>query len=309
MLFKFIKYTRIWFIISILVIAAGIGGMVRNKMNPNLDSMLVYGIDFTGGSLMEVDFEEGIETEGREFKQQVSAAFQAGFPESGGEIRDTSADTFIIRSKTMTDEDLNAVTTAINEQVGGFELVRYETIGPKFGESLRRGAIIALTLALVAIVLYIAYAFRRVPKRVSPWKFGFAAIVALAHDVLITLGVFALFQFEVNAFFITALLTIMGFSVHDTIVVFDRIRENLRHQGRDDTFGVIADESLNQTLTRSINTSISTLFPLVALYIWGSSAIQPFVLALIIGIIVGTYSSIFIASPVLTLWQEKGRDR
>src|SRR5690606_2888898 len=127
----------------------------------------------------------------------------------------------------------------------------------------------------------IAYAFRKIPKRVSPWRFGFAAIFALVHDVLITLGVFALLGLEINAFFITALLTIMGFSVHDTIVVFDRIRENLKSQTREQSFGDIADISLNQTLARSINTSVSTLFPLLALYIWGAPSIQTFVLALI----------------------------
>jgi preprotein translocase SecF subunit len=131
----------------------------------------------------------------------------------------------------------------------------------------------------------------------------------LVHDILITLGAFALLGFEVDAFFITALLTIMGFSVHDTIVVFDRIRENLKNQSRDETFGQIADKSLNQTLTRSINTSVSTLFTLVALYFLGAESIRIFVFALIIGILVGTYSSIFIASPILTIWQERRRLR
>ncbi len=154
-------------------------------------------------------------------------------------------------------------------------------------------------------MFYIAYAFRKIPKRVSPWKFGFSAIVALAHDIVITLGVFALLGYEVNVFFITALLTIMGFSVHDTIVVFDRIRENLKGQTSKQSFGDIADISLNQTLARSINTSVSTLFPLLALYIWGAGSLRTFVFALIVGILVGTYSSIFIASPVLTLWQGK----
>jgi len=209
----------------------------------------------------------------------------------------------------MSEEQLQAVQASVEAEIGSFELLRFNTIGPKIGDTLKRKALIALGIALVAIVLYIAYAFRKVPKKVSPWRFGFSAIVALAHDIIITLGVFALLGLEVNAFFITALLTIMGFSVHDTIVVFDRIRENLKKQGRDDTFGDIADISLNQTLTRSINTSLSTLFPLVALYIWGAESIKILVFALIIGIFVGTYSSIFIASPILTIWQERRRLR
>ena len=172
---------------------------------------------------------------------------------------------------------------------------------------MKTKAITALVVALIAIVFYLAYAFRNVPKRVSPWKFGVCAVVSLAHDVLTTIGIFALLDYEINALFITALLTLIGFSNHDTIVVYDRIRENLKHQNRDQSFAEIADISLNQTLSRSINTSLSTIFPLVALYFFGAQSLKHFVFALIFGIFIGTYSSIFIASPLLTLWQERGR--
>ncbi len=304
MQYKFIKHTRTWFILSILAIAIGIGGMINNKLSDG--SVLSYGIDFTGGSLMEVQFED------ENFKPEIEEVYttiNTVFPEKVSQITITDESSYLVQSKTMSEEELQMVSATITDEMGAFELIKFQSIGPKIGETLKRKAVIALGIALIAIVLYIAYAFRKVPKKVSKWKFGFAAILALAHDVLITLGVFAVFGFEVNAFFITALLTIMGFSVHDTIVVFDRIRENLQRQSRDDTFGDVADVSLNQTLSRSINTSVSTLFPLLALYIWGSPAIQTFVFALIVGILVGTYSSIFIASPVLTLWQEKGRLR
>lgn len=301
MKFKFIKHTKIWFTLSTIAVLIGIGAMVYNKVN--YGRALELGIDFTGGSLMEIQPETDIDM------GVIGESVNETYPGLFKEYVKTDVGSYIIQASHMSEDELQGVSQIIKEQNGEFELLRFTTIGPKIGSTLKSKAFTALAIALVAIVLYIAYAFRRVPKRVSPWKFGFCAIVALAHDILITLGVFAILGFEVNAFFITALLTIMGFSVHDTIVVFDRIRENLKKQTRDDSFGDIADISLNQTLTRSINTSLSTLFPLVALYIWGAESIRIFVFALIIGIFVGTYSSIFIASPLLTYWQERKRRR
>ena len=301
MKFKFIKHTKVWFTISIIAVLVGIGAMAYNKIN--YGRALELGIDFTGGSLMEIQSEFDIDM------GITGEAVNVAYPGLFKEYVETDQKTYIIQARHMTEEELQGVSNIIEEKNGEFELLRFTTIGPKIGSTLKNKALTALIIALIAIVLYIAYAFRKVPKRVSPWKFGFCAIVALAHDILITLGVFAILGFEVNAFFITALLTIMGFSVHDTIVVFDRIRENLKKQTRDDSFSDITDISLHQTLTRSINTSLSTLFPLVALYIWGAESIRIFVFALIIGIFVGTYSSIFIASPLLTIWQERGRNR
>lgn len=312
---KFIKYTKVWFAISILVILAGVAAMVNNKVH--YGTVLAYGIDFTGGSVMEVNFQKQVEAgQIDQFRNEVKQVFsdvlfsdQEDQTVGAPQVITTNEGHFIIQTKNISEEELQSISTALKAKWGDFELIRFNTIGPKIGETLKQKAVVAIVIALIAIVLFIAYAFRKVPKKVSPWKFGFAAIVALAHDIVITLGVFAILGYEVNAFFITALLTIMGFSVHDTIVVFDRIRENLKKQGRDDTFGDVADISLKQTMARSINTSVSTLFPLIALYVWGPSAIHTFVFALIIGIIVGTYSSIFIASPVLTIWQERGRLR
>jgi preprotein translocase subunit SecF len=301
MKFKFIKHTKIWFTLSIIIILIGAGAMIYNKVT--YGHALEMGIDFTGGSLMEFQFINETDTD------SLYDAIETAYPTSVSQITFTDQNTYIVQAKDMTEEQLQAVQASVSEKLGEFEMLRFTTIGPKIGDTLKKKAFIALSIAILAIVLYIAYAFRKVPRRVSPWKFGFCAIIALVHDVLITLGIFALLGFEVNAFFITALLTIIGFSVHDTIVVFDRIRENLKQQTRDDTFGDIADASLNQTLTRSINTSLSTLFPLLALYIWGAESIKIFIFALIIGIFVGTYSSIFIASPLLTMWQEKARIR
>ncbi len=172
---------------------------------------------------MEFQFESETEIE----TQSLYDAIEVAYPNSVSQITVTDQNTYIVQAKDMSEEQLQFVEISVGEALGEFEMLRFTTIGPKIGSTLKNKAIIALSVALIAIVLYIAYAFRKVPKRVSPWKFGFCAIVALAHDIVITLGVFALLGFEVNAFFITALLTIMGFSVHDTIVVFDRIRENL----------------------------------------------------------------------------------
>lgn len=301
--FSFIKYTRLWFVISLIVILIGMGAMVNNKVKSG--HFLELGIDFTGGTLMELKFDEAGDAQTQRLREAIDSVV-AG---TVSQITETNEETFIVHGKDLSEQQYDDVKSAIEGELGGFEEIRFTTIGPKVGETLKKKAFTALTIALIAIVFYVAYAFRRVPKRVSPWRFGICAIIALVHDVLITLGVFALLGFEVDAFFITALLTIMGFSVHDTIVVFDRIRENLKNQGRDDTFGDVADTSLRQTLTRSINTSISTLFTLMALYFLGAESLRIFVFALIIGIFVGTYSSIFIASPVLTIWQEKKRLR
>lgn len=185
---------------------------------------------------------------------------------------------------------------------------RFTTIGPVVGETLKKRAVIAVIIAMAMIVLYVAFAFRKVPKKVSPWKFGICAIIALIHDVLIPVGIFAIFRLEVDALFITAILTVLGFSVHDTIVVFDRIRENLKYQERDESFAHVANKSMTQTMARSINTSLTTLITLTALLLLGSTSIFNFILVLVIGIVVGTYSSIFIASPLLTLWLKKEQE-
>lgn len=187
---------------------------------------------------------------------------------------------------------------------------RFEAIGPVIGQELKRSSIYAIITVLIAIVLFIAYAFRKVSYPIESWKYGVIAIIALFHDILITIGVFVILGFygvEVNMPFVAALLTILGYSVNDTIVVFDRIRENLpRLRG---SFAEIIDTSIKETFIRSINTSLTTLVVLLAIYFFGGSSIRYFVLSLIIGIAVGTYSSIFLASPLLYIWQQWRRRR
>lgn len=183
-----------------------------------------------------------------------------------------------------------------------FEELRFESIGPVIGQELKEKSIYAVMIVLLAIIAYIAYAFRKVSYPVASWKYGLAAIIALFHDVLIIPGVFAVlghfWGVQVDAYFITAILTILGFSVHDTIVTFDRIRENL-HRRQDQTFENMVNLSVNETLVRSLNTSLTTAFVLLSVLLFGGESVRYFVLALFLGIIIGTYSSIFIASPLL----------
>jgi preprotein translocase subunit SecF len=300
----FIKYTKLWFAISIALLVLGGGAMVNNKIQHGY--FLKLGIDFTGGTLLELNFDKTTDNEVDLIKTTIDTALAE---DSVKQITVTDKGTYIIHGKDLSSEQYDKVKVALKDKLGSFEEIRFNTIGPTIGASLEKKAFLALVIASIAIVIYIAYAFRKVPKRVSPWRFGISAVVALAHDLLTTVGIFALMGYEVDALFITALLTVLGFSVHDTIVVFDRIRENLKNQGRDETFGAVADRSLNQTLSRSINTSVSTLITLTALYIFGAESIRVFIFALLFGITVGTYSSIFIATPLLTMWQESKRIR
>lgn len=270
-----------------------------------------WGLDFTGGTMLEVKLDESVSAESLASKideVEQSQAADFGTPH----VVSTDQGTFIIRMKHITDEQHTAVVTGLSELADPtnpdrqFEEIRFTTVGPTIGETLKQKAFFALIFASVMIVLYIAFAFRRVTRDISAWKFGISAIVALIHDVLIVIGVFVVLghylDVEMDALFITALLTVMGFSVHDTIVVFDRIRENLRYRGSEDRLAETANKALNQTMARSINTSLCTLITITALFLFGAESIRFFVLALIVGITAGTYSSIFIASPLLVWW-------
>ncbi|MEK7123650.1 MAG: protein translocase subunit SecF, partial [Patescibacteria group bacterium] len=210
----------------------------------------------------------------------------------------------ILRFKEIDEAIHQKVVSTINEK-WQMEEKRFESIGPTIGAELKRKAIFAIILAAALIILYIAWAFRKVSWPVSSWKYGVCAILALIHDVTIPTGVFSLLGHyrgvEVDGLFITALLTILGFSVHDTIVVFDRVRENLKNAPKE-RFEDTVSASVNQTIGRSINTSLTVLLVLSAIYFFGGETIKNFALALILGVSAGTYSSIFIASPLLVSW-------
>lgn len=314
--YRIIERTKVWFGFS--------GSVLILSLLSLLFFGLKLGIDFKGGTLLDLTFEkivtaEEIKTELKRIEEIVNVGVSEVEKstekslESGKErvelgnarIVPAGQNQFLMNLEHIDNETHDALLQKLGEKFGAVTENRFTTIGPVVGETLKRRAVLAVIVAMIAIVLYIAFAFRKVPKRVNPWKFGICAIIALLHDVLIPVGIFSLFQFEVDALFITAILTVLGFSVHDTIVVFDRIRENLKYQGRDESFAEVANKSVTQTMARSINTSLTTLITLLALLLFGSASIFHFVLVLVIGITVGTYSSIFIASPLLVLWQKR----
>jgi preprotein translocase subunit SecF len=231
-------------------------------------------------------------------------------------VRETGESGYIIRSTTITDSEKNQILSAISEQ-NIVEEVRFNTVGPTLGRELVSKGIMAFAVIVISIILFVAYTFRQVSKPVSSWKYGFVAIIAFVHDVLVPVGLFAfLGQFygvEVDTLFIVAILVVLGYSINDTIVVFDRIRDNLKkvkESKRKDKFEKIVGKSLKQVYARSLNTSITTLIALTAIFIWGGESTKWFSLALITGVIAGTYSSIFFASPMLvTLSKIKSRPK
>jgi preprotein translocase subunit SecF len=297
---KIIKNRNIFFILSgTLVLAAILALLVWG---------LKLGIDFTGGSLVELTF-----TDNRPSSQAITQVInesELGLDEV--KIQPSGTNELIIRTKALSEDEHQALLSLLRDNFGPEQVVenRFESIGPVIGEELKNKAILAIIVALIMVVVYIAYAFRKVSKPVASWKYGLAAIIALAHDILIVTGVFAvlgyLMNIEVGILFVTALLTVLGYSVNDTIVVFDRVRENLIYRPRE-TFVETINASVNETITRSINTSFTTLLVLFTLYFLGGTTIRDFVLVLILGTIVGTYSSIFIASPILVVWQKLSR--
>lgn len=268
---------------------------------------LRLGIDFTGGSLLEVRYagERPAVTE----MQEVLATLELGTIN----VQPVDENGYILRFKDISEEQhramLEALDAAVSENEGDVEQLRFETVGPSIGEELKGKSVQAAIVVMIIIVAYIAWTFRHVSRPVASWKYGVVAIIALAHDVLITLGVFALLGkylgVEIDTAFVAAILTVLGYSVNDTIVVFDRIRENLPHSSQD--FAGTVNAALNQTLVRSFNTSFTTLLVLIAIFFFGGESIKYFVLALIIGIGSGTYSSIFLASPLVVEWERLGR--
>lgn len=262
-------------------------------------------IEFTGGTLMEISVPEGTS------KQSLQDAIKSypGTAIGNFSLAQTKDSHFLVRMRDLSNDDHVALSKHLNDTVGEVVEKQFTTIGPTVGQTLKQRSAMALVIASAGIVLYIAFAFRKIPKSQNPWKFGIVALLTLVHDVMITVGVFVILShkstFEVDTLFITALLTIMGYSVNDTIVIFDRIRDNLMTQDRKESFANIAERSLREVLVRSFNTSFSALIMLLALCFLGSESIRWFVIALTLGIGAGTYSSIFIAVPLLVYWRNK----
>jgi preprotein translocase SecF subunit len=282
--FKIIEKMRIWLLISLSVmVLGGIFGFTRG---------LNYGLDFTGGTMMQIDLGQVVETDA---VREILKPF-----ELNEEILSAGKDKqeVIIRTKvSLSNEKRKEIFAALGTKytLEDSDLIAAEQFGPSFGEETRNKAVLAILIAGAGMLLYITLRFEFV--------YGAAAIIALLHDVLILVSIYAIFRVPVNSSFIAAILTIVGYSINDTIVVFDRVRENVKLMKKS-THVKIANESINQTLTRTINTSLTTLMVIGALYVLGVPAIRDFAFPLMVGIAVGTYSSIFIASPVWAYWKD-----
>lgn len=273
----FIGKRKIWYILSLLIIIPGLISLMFQGLN--------LGIDFAGGNIAQVKFQQEVSIE--DLRAELT-----GMDMSNSKIQTMDDGSYQIKTLYMDQDRQNEVIAGLETAFGELELLRSEAVGATIGKELLQNGLLALGIAILLMSAYIAYRFEL--------KFAIAGIVALFHDILIVLCVFSIFQFEVDSSFIAAILTIFGYSINDKIVIFDRIRENMHKVKKDELLGVV-NHSIKQSLTRSINTSLSTLILLFALFILGGQTTKIFVLGLIIGIAVGAYSSIFFASP---LWYD-----
>ena len=285
---------KFFFVFSVLLTIAAIVTTVVVWRKSGGDFLSV---DFRGGSVLEVQFDQG-----RPAELPVIP---------GASVSPADVSNLIIRSHKIDDETRQKILADLSVKYGPVTQLRFDDIGPTVGKQLKTNSIKAVIILLIVITIYLAIVFRGMKRVLSPWAMGVAAILALLHDVLLPMGVLAFLGYyhgvEIGAVFVAAALTILGYSVSDTVVVFDRIRENVQRLGGKQSFPDLVHMSIMQTLTRSINTSVTTLLALVAIFLFGGESIKYFALALIIGITAGTYSSIFIASPIIVWWHGRRR--
>lgn len=285
-----------YFIFSAVIMVPGIVFLLLGGLK--------LGIDFTGGTIWELKFNAPVESLGVR-----GVLDEIGY--DGASVQLAEGNTVLIRGRELKEgsDEKDRLATALRSRFGDFTELQIQTVGPTVGTSISQRAILAVALMSLGILLYLAYAFRNAPH---PFRYGVCAVLAMLHDVIVVVGIFSIlgyfFGVEIDALFVTALLTVIGFSVHDTIVVFDRIRENASRRGAPE-FSETVNYSLIQTLVRSLNTSITVLFTLLALYLFGGDTIKNFILALLIGTVSGTYSSIFNASLLLVSWERGDLDR
>ncbi len=297
-----IKHRNIFFAVTGALVAASILAIAIFGLR--------LGTDFTGGTLVEVSY-ESIRTESDVVSESLEGHGLEGFS-----LRESGDLGYTLRAGELTDEQREYLAAMFTIGDNDAHIDQLTEVGPTIGKELRNKAFIALALVLLCILLFIAFAFRKVSQPVSSWMYGLIALVALLHDVIVPMGFFALLGYltgaQVDTLFVTAILTILGFSVHDTIVVFDRVRENLRinqERSRKEDFADTAGRSLGQTFVRSINTSLTVLFTLLVLYFVGPESTRVFALTLFVGIAAGTYSSIFLATPLLVAVERFRRGR
>ncbi|MBU4047179.1 protein translocase subunit SecF [bacterium] len=278
--FDFIKNRKIVYIISVVIILVGLISIIFQGFN--------FGIDFAGGALLQIRFDKSVST--TEVRNVLSE-----FNLSQSTIQNLSENEFVIRTEKIDSEQRKEILTAFKENLTDLEVLRVETVGPVIGENLKKLAFYALLFAFIGIILYITIRFE--------FKFSIVSILALFHDCLIVLGIFSLLQKEITISIIAAVLTIVGYSLNNTIVILDRLRENIMFKTRE-PFENLINMSINQSLSRTINTTLTTIIPILTLYFFGGNILSDFALALFIGMVAGTYSSIFIASPLLLEWNK-----
>ena len=276
---NFMKYRRLALLGSALLVLLSLVLLITRGLN--------FGIDFTGGMLLQLEFDSPVSV-----AEVRGSLDKIGF--GGSVIQAYSEKGVLIRLKTDQESDQKKIVNSLRESLGkNVKVLRTEVVGPVAGSQLRRSAILATSLALLAMLAYITFRFQ--------FRFAVGGVVALVHDVIITLGIFSITYHEVSMPFIAGMLTLVGYSINDTIVVFDRVRENFKNLKQ---WGVVDlfNNSINQVLSRTINTSLTTLFPVITLFLWGGEVISDFSMALLVGIIVGTYSSIYIAGAIVVEW-------
>lgn len=302
-----VKQRKIWFTLSSILVIGSLMAVLALGLK--------LGIDFQGGSLLEIQFNQQTIPPSSEIVIQSLSALDLGTvtAQLAGESD------MIIRFREVDEDTHQQILTTLSQNLAIeglegniIEEKRFESIGAVIGKELKNRTILAVSIVLVIIVIYIAWAFRKVADPIASWKYGIIATLALFHDVIITLGAFAILGYfygiEINAPFVAAILTILGFSVNDTIIVFDRTRENLiKNLGSN--FEDVVQKSLDEVIVRSINTSFTVLLTLFAILVLGGPSVRDFILALIIGFTVGAYSSIFVASPLLVTWEKLGRKK
>ena len=290
----FLKYKKIYFILSGTLVLVSLVSLIIFGLKP--------GIDFVGGSILEIEYEEE-----RPSSQEIKELL-ADFDLGQIQVQLSGKTGVILRMKDIS-EDVHQQILEKLKVNGELEEKRFESIGPVTGRELKEKTKILIAFSLLSIVFYIAIAFRKVQKPVSSWQYGIASLFILSHDILIPLGIFALlgkfYQIQMTIPIICALLTVVGYAVNNVVVVYDRLRENLLKTLQRDIFlgfEETANRAINQTLTRQINTSLTTLFPLITIFFLGGETLKYFALTLILGITAGTYSSIFLAVPILVTW-------
>jgi len=278
--FNFIKNRKIAYTISAVIILVGLISFIFHGFN--------FGIDFIGGTLLQLRFDKSVST--AEVRKVLGE-----FNLSQSTIQKLSENEFVIRTENIDSEKRKEILSVLKEKLANPEVLRMEAVGPVIGEDLKRLSLYALFFAFIGIILYVTLRFE--------FKFSIVSILALLHDCLIVLGIFSLLRKEITIQVVAAILTIIGYSVNNTIIILDRLRENIKFKTRD-IFENLINLSINQTLTRTIFTTLTTIFPILTLYFFGGIILSDFALALLLGMVAGTYSSVFISSPLLIEWNK-----